>query len=191
MMPHGGSRPKIAAVLLAGTGAALLGALPASAQVSDEVTLNIMRECAKIDDPTSRLACYDNNIRAGGFDGRRPVVPSAANRVQGGGAVNAEDSSPQGFGSASIKDESRFQSYSQRTGGVDEIEARITDVRRREPGVYLLTLEGGAQWLFSDSVSTDFGVPRKGDTVRLSRAALGSFLMRFDDQKSVRVRRVK
>ena len=50
-----------ASFLLAGATVAV-AALPATAQVSDQIVLNIMRECAKIDDATARLACYDNNI---------------------------------------------------------------------------------------------------------------------------------
>jgi hypothetical protein len=64
-------------------------------------------------------------------------------------------------------------------------------VVQREPGIYLITLDSGAQWLFTDSVPFSFRVPRKGDSVDISHAALGSYLMRFDDQQSVRVRRVK
>ena len=54
-----------ASLVLAGAAAAFAAA-PATAQVSDQIVVNIMRECAKIDDPTARLACYDNNIRAAG-----------------------------------------------------------------------------------------------------------------------------
>src|SRR5690554_4011201 len=51
-------------VAVLGSAAAALASFAASAaaQVSDSAVLNIMRECAKIDDPSARLACYDNNI---------------------------------------------------------------------------------------------------------------------------------
>src|SRR5690606_39592588 len=66
-----------ATILLSAAVASLtLTALPASAQVPDGVVLNIMRECAKIGDPTARLACYDNNIRqAGATPSTGQVVP--------------------------------------------------------------------------------------------------------------------
>ena len=54
-----------------------------------------MRECAKIDDPTARLACYDNNIRAGGANPR--AIPGQMPRPNGGGAV-ASPNAPSGFG---------------------------------------------------------------------------------------------
>lgn len=182
-------------LLVPATGAALFFvgfSIPASAQVADEVVLNIMRECAKIDDPTSRLACYDNNIRSGGFDGRGPAVPGENGRIAGGGAPNTRGSSgASGFGAEDIKDPSRFQSYSERGVGVDEVRVRITGVRRREPGIFVVTLEDGAEWLFTDPVPSSFRTPQRGDSIRISRASLGSFLMRFDNQASVRVRRIK
>jgi hypothetical protein len=156
--------------------------------------LNIVRECAKIDDPTARLACYDNNIRSGGFDGRAPMVPGQGGRVSGGRAPNANGggaNSPQGFGASSIKGSDRFESYDQRGAGPDSISAKVAAVSQREPGVYLVTLDGGAQWLFSDSASSGFRPPRKGESVDISHAALGSYLMRVGNQEPVRVRRVQ
>ena len=179
------------ASLLAGAAIAAFAPVPAAAQVPDDVVLAIMRECAKVDDPTARLACYDNNIRAGGFDGRRPVVPGAQGAVSGSGAPVASSGSPQGFGAEDIKREDRFESSESRGLGPDEVRARISDISQRQPGVYLVTLDGGAQWLFTESVGRSFRVPRRGDTVEIRRASLGSFLMQVEGQESVRVRRVR
>jgi hypothetical protein len=185
-----------AAILLAG-GAILATGVAINAQepgrIPDATIINIMRECAKIDDPTARLACYDNNIRAGGFNGRAPSVPGQGSNVTGSRAPNANGggNSAQGFGASSVKTPERFESSAQRGNGPDSITARVASVVEREPGIYLVTLQGGAQWLFSESVSRTFRPPHKGDSVDLSHAALGSYLMRFDNQQSVRVRRVK
>lgn len=190
-MVHRMKRMQHAAVLLTSVAAAATGlSVPASAQVDPATALNIMRECAKIDDPSARLACYDNNIRMGGAS---PRTPGVGERVQGGGAVvgAAGNAGPQGFGADSMKTPDRFKSYEQRGQGPDEIRAKILDAREREPGIYLVTLEGGAQWLFTDSVSRGFRAPRKGAIVELQRASLGSFLMIVDGQAGVRVRRVK
>jgi hypothetical protein len=186
-----------AAMVLAGGAIMVAGSAAfaqAPGQIPDASVVNIMRECAKIDDPTARLACYDNNIRAGGFDGRGPSVPGQSGRITGGGAPNNSAGgayTPQGFGAASVQNPDRFQSYQERGAGPDSITARIASVREREPGVYLVTLEGGAEWLFSETMSTGFKPPRKGDEVDISHASLGSFLMRFDNQQSVRVHRIK
>jgi hypothetical protein len=185
-----------AAMVLAGAAILTLGAAghaQAPGQIPDATVLNIMRECAKIDDPTARLACYDNNIRAGGFDGRGPSMPGQGASVNGGGAPNARGGAggAAGFGSEQVKTPERFQSNEQRGTGPDEISARIASARQREPGIYLITLESGAEWLFIDTAPRSFRPPQKGDSVDISHASLGSFLMRFDNQESVRVRRIK
>ena len=179
-----------AVVFLAGAALAAVSA-PAAAQVPDNVVLNIMRECAKIDDPTARLACYDNNIRSAGGSPRS--VPGQGAVVRGGGAPISGGAAggPEGFGAESVRTPDRFDSYEERGRGPDEISTRVTAVQQREPGVYLVTIEGGAQWLFNESVPNAFRPPRQGSTVEIQRAALGSFLMVIDGQQGVRVRRVR
>ncbi len=84
------------------TGAALAAsATPALAQVPDSIVLNIMRECAKIDDPTARLACYDNNIRGAG--GNPHSIPGQMARPNGGGAV-VNPNTPSGFGANDLRE---------------------------------------------------------------------------------------
>ncbi len=174
------------ATILAASAATLLWAGPATAQVDDGIVLNIMRECAKIDDPTARLACYDNNIRSAGgtprtsTPGRMPA-PQGGNAPVAGGGVS-------GFGAEDVRTPERFQ---RAPGAVQEIQARISAVREREPGTYQLTLEDGAQWRFAQSVSRTYRVPRVGDVIEIERGALGSFLMRFDSQGPVPVTRIR
>jgi hypothetical protein len=168
------------------TGAAMaMSATPALAQVPDSVTLNIMRECAKIDDPTARLACYDNNIRAAGANPRS--LPGAMGVPRGGGAV-LNPNTPSGFGADDLRATSpeRFVE-----SGTHEITARVASARERQPGVYLVTLDNGNQWLFSESGGPSYSPPRKGDSVRVERGALGSYLMVVGKQQAVHVTRVK
>jgi hypothetical protein len=170
------------------TGAALaLPAAPAAAQVDDSIVLNIMRECAKIADPTARLACYDNNIRAAGANPRS--VPGQAGRPGGGGAVVAPNA-PGGFGADDLITRSP-ERFNPERNGPSQVSARVASARERQPGVYLVTLEGGAQWLFSESGGSGYRPPRKGDTVELRRGALGSYLMVIDHQQAIHVTRVK
>ena len=164
----------------------LLTGAPAAAQVDQATAVNILRECARIDDATARLACYDNNIRnVGGTP--RVVVPGRVQTPQGGGAPVAANS-PSGFGAEDVRAPDRFAAPS---GQLQEIDARVTAVRPREPGIYAFTLEDGAEWLFTEGVSSGYRVPRAGSVVEIERGALGSFLMRFDDQSPVPVRRVR
>lgn len=175
-----------ATYLLAGAAALLAATAPATAQVNGEVVLNIMRECAKIDDTSARLACYDNNIRAAGATPR--TVPGNAPAPRGGAAPVAATGGTAGFGGETVRTADRFQTPA---GEAAEITARVVSAQQREPGVYLLELEDGAQWLFSESVPNNFSVPRRGDSVTIQRASLGSFLMRIDKQAPVRVRRIR
>jgi len=177
-----------AKVLLVGVAATLLSPASAQAQVADQVVLNIMRECAKIDDPTARLACYDNNIRSAGAS-PRAAVPGSPAVPQGGGAPVASNA-PQGFGAESIRSTRRREADQLRqTAG--EIRAVVSDVRERQPGIYLVTLEGGAQWLFSESMPSAYRPPERGAAVEIQRGSLGSFLLRFNNQQPVPVRRVQ
>jgi len=161
-------------------------ASPAAAQVDDDVVLSIMRQCARIDEPTARLACYDNNIRVGNTDMARPSVPGVMPRPQG--SVPAPNNGATGFGREDVRGPERFETPA---GEVEELTARVQSVVQQTQGVYLLTLEDGAQWLFSETVDFAYRPPRAGSTVEIDRAALGSFLMVFDNQRSVRVRRIR
>ncbi len=162
-------------------------ATPASAQVDDAIVLNILRNCAQIDDATARLACYDNNIRAAGGQAR-PAVPGEMEAPQGGRGAPVDTRGPSGFGREDVRTADRFERPASQ---MDEMRARVRSVQERQRGIYLLTLEDGAQWLFSESVPFAYRAPRPGDSIEIDRAALGSFLMTFDDQRSVRVERVR
>jgi len=178
-------RAQRAIFLLAGAALAAW-ACPSFAQVDDRIVLNIMRECAKIGDPTARLACYDNNIRAAGAN--PSSVPGQMVRPSGGGAIGTRNA-PSGFGSDDLRTPERFTP--QREGGPHEISSRVAAVNERQPGVYLVTLEGGAQWLFAETTGKSYLAPKKGDTVKVEHGALGSYLLVVNHQQGVKVTRVK
>ncbi len=162
-------------------------ATPAAAQVDDAIVLNILRNCAQIDDATARLACYDNNITAAGGQARSSV-PGQMAAPTGDRGAPLDTRGPSGFGREDVRTPQRFETPA---GQIDQLQARVSEVRQREPGVYLVTLEDGAQWLFTESVPFSYRAPRPGDQVEIDRASLGSFLLTFDRQASVRVRRVR
>jgi len=177
-----------AGILLAGAAALLLAPHIAQAQVADEVVLNILRECARIDDPTSRLACFDNNIRSAGA-APRAAAPVASAPPQGGSAPVAANT-PQGFGAESVR-VARQREADQLRQTANAVRAQVTGVSEREPGIYLLTLEGGAQWLFAEGVPSSYRAPERGAAVEIERGSLGSFLMRYEGQRAVPVRRIQ
>jgi hypothetical protein len=180
-----------ATILAAGAATLLLGGAPAMAQVDDGIVLNIMRECAKISDPTARLACYDNNIRAAGGNPRTSTSAGRAQVPQASvGAPVAAANTPQGFGAESVRAPQRVEARPA-AEQLDQISAAITQISQRGPGLYAFTVEGGAQWQFAEGVSSSYRVPRVGSTVEIERGSLGSFLMRFDKQQPVSVRRTR
>ena len=173
-------------ILALGGLAALAPIGSAQAQASRDTVLNILVECSKIADPTARLTCYDANIRTAGGVARAPLARGA--RVEGGGPPGVLNGGPQGFGRETIRSGERFQAP---PGQLKEIRPKVTAVQVREPGVYAITLEDGAQWVFAASVNNDYLVPRVGSIVEIERGALGSFLMHFNGQPPVQVRRVR
>ena len=174
-----------ATILAASAASLLLAGGPAAAQMDQNTAVNILRECARIDDASARLACYDNNIRNVGGTART-TVPGQV-QVQGGGAPVAANS-PRGFGAENVRTPDRFAAPA---GQLQQIDARISSIRPRQPGVYAFTLEDGAEWLFAEGVNSGYRVPRAGSVVEIERGSLGSFRMRFDDQTPVPVRRVR
>lgn len=176
-------------LLLAAAASLIPLASPATAQVPDDVVLNIMRECAKIDDPTARLACYDNNIRqAGGTPRTAGAAP-----LPGPGRAPAAPNTAESFGIDDVRARQPAPAQATRTqsGRVDEISTRVSSIREREPGTYQLTMDDGAQWRFAESVGLGYRLPRAGSTVEIERGSLGSYLLRFDDQQAVPVVRVR
>lgn len=176
---------------------AALSAAPASAQGTN-ATLGILVECAKIDEPSARLACYDNNMRSvSGIP--RNTVPGSVAVAGGGAAVGSNAASAAGFGGESVYRNREVAGMPTQAivaarptpAGPDAITATIASARLREPGTYLLTLEDQTQWLFAETVRNDFNPPRKGEKVVIQRGSMGSYLARIESQEPVRVRRVR
>jgi hypothetical protein len=178
-----------ASILAVGAATLAWPAAPASAQADRAAVVDILIECAKIDDPTARLGCYDNNMTRVGAT-QRTTIPGQTVRGVTGGAAPLETQGPQGFGYEDVRsqDPARFRPA---PGQLQEIHPRVRSITPREPGIYLVTLEDGAQWLFAEGVSSQFRLPRSGDEIEIERGALGSFLMRVGGQSPVPVRRIR
>lgn len=158
---------------------------PAAAQADDGKVLSDMRECARIAEISARVACYDRNvgIPVPAASGAASVVPapSPARPPRTRAAVP----SPSGLGAETVR---RAPAA---TPVADEVTARLVAVTQRAPGLYLFTLEDGAQWRFANSERDTYVPPRPGSTVEIRRGTLGSFLMRYNDQPSIRVIRMR
>ena len=151
---------------------ALLGlfAAPAHAQSGDGVLRGMLRQCALIADMPARVACYDA-IPAG-----EPEATTAA----------VAPPRPTGLGSDQLP-----ISRAPEADESEAIEAKVIAAVEREPGIHLLTLETGDEWLFVQGAPRSYTPPTKGSTVRIRTAPLGGYLLRYQGQSAVRVRRVR
>ncbi|OYW44245.1 MAG: hypothetical protein B7Z08_12510 [Sphingomonadales bacterium 32-68-7] len=68
---------------------------------------------------------------------------------------------------------------------------RITAMRELRPRTFALTLADGGQWEFTDEAPLAYDPPRVGAAVELRRGALGSFMLEYAGQPSIRVKRVR
>ena len=146
----------------------------AHAQLDDGTVVSILRECRKIADSAARTACYDNIPLGQGPAAAepRPAAPVAP--------------ASRGFGSNQLP-----QPAPARAGEPGRISATLSAATAIAPGVYLLTLDDGAQWQFVDAVPHSYDPPRRGSTVEIAAAALGSYLLTYAGQRGVRIRRVR
>lgn len=164
------------ATMVAVSGATLAAVTaPTMAQEADGALRSQLRNCSQIAEISSRVACYDALSE--------DVSPAPAERAV---------AEPRGLGSEQVR-----QVQPTRTEPAAEhaerhsIEATVTAAVQREPGIHLLTLEDGAQWQFAEGVPASYNPPRRGSTVEIRSAAMGSYLMRFQGQQAVRVRRIR
>lgn len=155
---------------------------PARAQTDYEAVVRLMGECARIAEIEARVACYDKTMEAA----RLIAASPAAKAGPAPAAPVTEEPRPTGFGGESLRTPEPV-----REAGTDEAQATVRAAQRTEPGIYHLTLDDGAQWRFVEAVPPSYDPPRAGSEIELRRGSLGSFLMRYADQRSVRVQRVQ
>jgi hypothetical protein len=170
--------------ILTAAGAAVLTLSPAPGLA--QADRNIQPDCAKIEDPAARLACYDNKNRNANEVVASPV-PLQRGIPQGGGAPVATG------GVASARGESARspQRPAAATGQLARMTPIVAAAVERSPGAYLMTMADGAQWEFAEDMEPTYRAPERGARVEIERGVLGNFRMRFDDQQPVRVRRVR
>ena len=131
--------------------------------------------CSRLDDRAARLACFDalfprSDPPATGASGVAAAAPEAAFGINDSvrrarGETPAADAAP---------------------GKIESALARLDPI---EPGRARLTLANGQVWEQVER-SSRFQ-PRAGETITVSQASLGSFLMRGSRGAAVRARRLR
>lgn len=165
---------------------ALLASAPAAAQEEEEMAApqvyTDVLACRTIADDTARLACYDRQVAA----------LQAAEEEESIVVVDREEVRETERGLFGI----RLPRLGRLFGGgdenrVNEIESTITAVGGDPRRGWRFRLEDGSLWIqidMSDRLSRD---PRVGHSIRIRRAALGSFRAEVDGMRLIRVRRVE
>ena len=170
---------------------AILTGLPASTAFAQQTaspqrpeTFEALVRCRAITDDGARLQCFDQAAAAlqQATEAREVVVVDRAQvresrrRLFGlplprlpifGGGGGDED-----------EDEDEISS----------IESTVASAHQEGYGRWVVRLEDGSTWVQTDD-NIIAGRPRSGQPVRVNRGALGSFMMRVNNQPAVRVRR--
>lgn len=190
--------------LLTAASATALACAPASsavAQVDSNIVLNLMVECSKIGDVTTRVACYDNNIRIARATTETPA-PRQGGTLQGSSApatpatptapaVAAAPATPTMPASTARVSPAPARRPTAPAADLTRGTPTVASVASIRPGAYVLTLEDGAKWEFIEDMPASYRAPSRGSKVEIERGTFGSYRMRFDGQQPVRVQRVR
>lgn len=167
----------LAALVLAAPAVAKDKAPPPPPQAFQELV-----KCREITDPGARLACYD-------------AQAAKLEQATAAGDVVISDR-------ASIREARRglfgfkLPSFGIFGGGDDDkdeiksIDGVVASARTFGYGSWRITLEDGSVWEQTDDERPVFD-PAKGDKVKISRGALGTFRMNIAGQRAIKVRRVE
>lgn len=137
-------------------------------------------DCRALPDSAQRLACYDEQVaRIDVAESRAEVV--VVDRAQ----IKKARKSLFGLTLPSF---SLFDNDNEDgTEGFSFIESKITAIRTTPDGKYSFRLEDGAQWAQTEYQS--MRTPKVGDSIRIRKAALGSFMANINERPAIRVKR--
>ena len=147
-----------------------------NAKVVQDVTA-----CRAIEDAEDRLACFDAASQSleAATESKEVVVVERA---------EVEKTKRKRFG-LSIPDFGIFSRSDDDATRVDQVDSTLTSAKPFGYRRWEFALADGSVW---ETIETSSRLrPRKGDTIQIERAALGSFLATIDDSPAVRVRRVR
>lgn len=137
-----------------------------------------LESCQRITDDEQRLRCFDDSVA-------RLLQAQRSGELSLVGRSQAREARRSLFGFSVPKlpflgggDEA----------GANELTATVQAVRSQPDGRYRVRLQDGAVWETVERPRQG-QEPRRGSTVRIRKAALGSYLMNIDGNRAVRARR--
>ncbi len=165
-----------AVALLASTAAAQQG------ERDNSTLLTSVLNCRELTDDQARLRCFDAAAAALGeasSAGALVVVDREAVRRTRRGLF--------GFNMPRLP---FFRGDTSQDEEVTEIEGTIRSIRSLDYGKWALTLEDDSTWQTTES-DTRNPAPRVGQSVRIRRAALGSYMLSIEGARGVRAMRTR
>jgi hypothetical protein len=166
-----------AALLLVGGTSARASTQAGAPQTSPFSTA--LESCQRITDDAQRLRCLDESVA-------RLLQAQRSGELSLIGRTQAREARRSLFGFSVPK--LPFLGGDEDESG--EITAIVQAVRAAPDGRYRIRLESGAVWETVERPRQGDG-PKRGSTVRIRKAALGSYLMNIDGNRAVRARRAE
>jgi hypothetical protein len=164
----------------------LLVLLPAfSRATSPTISVGELARCAAITAADERLACYDALARS--KVPPKPATSADTTTSTPPPATASRAPAPQAAPAAGAGAFGLTPHQAPAAVGPDEIRAQVAQLRVDNRGMAYVGLDNGQWWTFQDSDP----LLKVGDVVSISRAALGSFLMKTPSRRSYRVERAK
>lgn len=156
-------------------------AAPRKQQPRPEIFTNLL-DCRSIADDAQRLACFDRQVGA---------IEAAAQRdevvVLDKSELNKTRKTLFGFSFPKLPFLGGDDEEERKEEGFSHIEAKIESVRSLGYGKWQITLEDGAVWVTTEAVTGRD--PKAGQTIEISRAAMGSFMGKVDGGRAIRMKR--
>ncbi|MFO6445816.1 hypothetical protein ACLBKU_01605 [Erythrobacter sp. NE805] len=165
-------------LMIAGCLTAALAAGAAFAQDQREVpaALKEVLDCRAIAEREARLDCYDKQVSLlEAARTRDDLIVVDREQVQ---------EAKRGLFGLTLPQLKLFSRGGEEE--VSEVESTIAAIRYDPAGKFVFILKDGAKWVQSD---TRVVRPKVGDTIRIRKAAMGSFLANINGATAIRVRR--
>lgn len=158
--------------------------LPAAAQERASTLTDTVYACAEIEASDARLACYDDavgRLKSAEEPGEAVVVTRD----------EVEQVKKESFGFSIPSLPGLASSVFGGDDDIDEVSYPVASVEKTQRGRFQVTLENGQVWRQIDTKSVFFSPKRGVDEATIKSAALGSYMMKFDNGVLFRVERVK
>ena len=139
-------------------------------------------QCRSIASTEERLACYDREVAAmDAAEASRELVVMDRQQIR---------RTRRSLFGLSLPNLGIFGDDNEDEEEASRIESTVASASQNGAGKWVIELADGARWVQSDSRNLSIE-PRRGHSVRIRRAAMGSYLANVNGQTAIRVRRLR